>query len=459
VKTSHKTAGGGASRRRAGTEWSRRDFLRRGGLWLGAAAGAPGFLAGGSSPGGKLNIACVGVGGRGWSDLQAVDGENIVAICDVDEVRAGAALKRFGRRRFYRDFRRMLDRHAKEIDAVVAATPDHTHAAVVMAAIELGKHVYCEKPLAHSLYEARRVTEAARAKGVRTQLGNQGHSFSSIRRFCEMIWSGVIGQVREIHAFCRHSYCPSTRVRPKETPPPPKTLDWDLWLGPAMWRPYHPVYLPGKWRGWVPFGTGIVGDWVCHVVDPVFWALDLGAPTVVRAEAVDYADPRIRAETYPPGARIEYQFPAKGSRPAVKLTWHEGSAAPPRPPELEPGRELPRIGAWVAGDKGTIMYGSHGAAGVQLIPAKRMREYKMPPPTLPRSKGHHREWIEACKGGPEAGSNFNYGGPLTEIALLGVLAMRFNGQTLHWDARSLRVLNLPEANRWVRPPWREGWRL
>jgi len=161
-------------------------------------------------------------------------------------------------------------------DAVVAATPDHTHAAVVMAAIELGKHVYCEKPLAHSLYEARRVTEAARAKGVRTQLGNQGHSFSSIRRFCEMIWSGVIGQVREIHAFCRHSYCPSTRVRPKETPPPPKTLDWDLWLGPAMWRPYHPVYLPGKWRGWVPFGTGIVGDWVCHVVDPVFWALGGG---------------------------------------------------------------------------------------------------------------------------------------------------------------------------------------
>jgi len=440
---------------------TRRDFLWRSAVGAAFAIVPASVLgrAGQTPPSGKLNLACIGVGGRGKDDLDGVKGENIVALCDVDQSRAADAFKAFPGARQFQDFRRMFDQMGKEIDAVVVATPDHTHAVPAMMAMQQGKHVYCEKPLTHSLHEVRALTEAARKYKVATQLGNQGHSSETIRQFVEMIQAGAIGTVREVHAWCQNSYRPRQyRVRPTDTPPVPPTLDWDVWLGPAPQRPYHPVYLPGKWRGWVDFGTGIIGDWTCHVLDPVFWALNLDAPTSVVAQAEEYDDPKVRAETHPAVYTLDYEFPARGARPAVKVRWFSGTL-PPRPEELESGRKLVSIGAIVMGDKGKIMYGSHGAASAQLIPAEKDKAYERPPKTLPRSKGHYEDWIAACQGGPPASSSFDYGGPLTEVALLGALALRMNGQRLEWNAKKLKVTNNAEANQYVNPPYRKGWKL
>jgi predicted dehydrogenase len=236
-------------------------------------------------------------------------------------------------------------------------------------------------------------------------------------------------------------------------------VDWNNWISAAPYRPFHPVYHPGKWRGWVDFGTGVLGDWTCHIIDPVFWALDLGAPNSVQAEADEYTDPRVRAETFPPGCSIRYEFPARGSRPAVGLTWFDGRRVPPRPPELEPGKDVPGMGAIVLGEKGTILYGSHGAAGARLLPETRWRAYQKPPQTIPRSQGHHEEWALACKQGGRTGSPFGYGGPLTELALLGAIALRFPGQRLDWDSAAMRIANHKEANAWLQPPRRKGWEI
>jgi predicted dehydrogenase len=446
---------------RSRTTLSRRAFLRRTAVTT-SFSFVPAHILGrteAASPNGKLNLAMVGVNGRGGANLDGVKSENIVALCDVDRDRASRAIEAHPNARFFTDFRVMFDRMHREFDAVVVSTPDHTHAPAVLRAIALGKHVFCEKPLAHSLQDVRRITNAAREANVATQLGNQGHSSDSIRQFVEMIHDGAIGTVREVHAWCQNSYRPrGYTVRPEETPPVPDSLNWDLWLGPAPKRPYHPVYHPGRWRGWVDFGTGIIGDWTCHVVDPVFWALDLGSPTSVIAHAEEYDDPKVRAETYPRASRLQFEFPKRGQQPPVRLHWYSG-CQPERPEELESNRDLVGIGAIVIGDKGKIMYGSHGAAGAQLIPASKNTAYQRPPRTLPRSNGHHEDWIEACKGGPAASSNFNYGGPLTEVALLGVLALRFNGQKLEWNPETLQISNLPEANRHVAPPCRDGWQV
>ncbi len=439
----------------------RRRFLQIN-LGLAATAVVPSFVLGrgGQPPSQRLNLICIGVGGRGGDNFGQMLGENIVGICDVDESRAVAARTKAPGARFHRDFRQLLDQVGSQADAVVVSTPDHTHAAVLMRAIQMGKHVYSEKPLAHSIHEVRRLREAARTKGVVTQLGNQGHATDSIRTFCEMVQDGALGTVREVHAFCGNSYRPRGFVLPPaETPPVPPNLDWDLWLGPAPARPYHPVYHPGRWRGWLQFGTGIIGDWTCHVLDPSFWALDLDAPTSITATAADYADARVRAETAPPGSVIQYEFPAEGGRPAVKVTWFDGNFAPPRPPELEPQRKMPSIGAVILGDRGRAMHGSHGAGGWQLLPKARNDAYQQPAARLPRSRGHHEEWIAACKGGPGVGSSFEYGGPLTEVALLGLIALRFPGQRLEWDARTATFPNFPAANVLVNPPRRDGWPL
>ncbi len=440
---------------------SRRGFLYRTSAVAASLSVVPASILGrgATPPSGKLNVACIGVGGRGAASVGGVRGENIVALCDVDVSRAAAARGKNPKAAFFQDFRRMFDKMEKEIDAVTVATPDHTHAVAAMAAIRRSKHVFCEKPLAHSMLETRTLTEAAREMKVATQLGNQGHSSNSIREFCEMIWDGAIGTVREAHAFVQSSYTPRYRVRPPETPAVPTSLDWGTWLGPAPERPYHPVYHPGKWRGWVDFGTGITGDWTCHVLDPIFWALDLGAPTSAIADASDYDDPKIRAETCPPACMTRYDFPAKGDRPSVKVFWYEGDRQPPRPPQLEANRKLPRIGAVIIGDKGAIMHGSHGAGGAQILPATRWNDYERPPRTLERSKGHHADWLIACKGGKPSSASFEYGGPLTEVAMLGVLAQRFNGEKLLWDTKALRITNHPEADRLLRPPMRQGWAL
>jgi len=446
------------------TAVSRRRFMQ------GAAAGAMAFSlvprrvlaqAGQPAPSDKLNLGCVGVAGRGGDNINELAGQNIVALTDVDWAHAAKTLEKFPGAKRYKDYRKMLDEMDKSIDAVVVSTPDHTHAVAAMAAIKRGKHVYCEKPLAHSVWEVRQLMQAAREHKVVTQLGNQGHSFDHIRMFCEWIWDGAIGKVTEVHARCGSNYSKIRRleeVAKAGEVAVPDMLDWDLWLGPAQHRPYHRAYLPGQWRGWMPFGCGVIGDWVCHVVDPVFWALKLGAPTSVQARTFDY-NPTDHADTFPPRSIVRYDFPARGDLPPVTLMWYDGEARPPRPAELESGRKDLDTGAIVVGDKGKIMYGSHGAGGARIIPESKMKEYKQPAKSLPRVKNHHADWVAAIRDGKAAGSDFSYGGPLTEIALLGVIAMRLSGQRLDWDGANMRFTNSDEANKLLTPTFRMGWSL
>ena len=442
---------------------SRREFL-------GSAAATAAFTivprhvlggAGHVPPSEKLNIAGIGVGGQGASDLGNVSSQNIVALCDVDWRHAAGTFNRYPNARKYRDFRKMLDKEDKNVDAVVVATPDHVHAPASMAAIRRGKHVYCEKPLTHSVYEARKVAEAARAHKVATQMGNQGQASERTRLICEYIWDGAIGPVREVHVWTDRPlrglnsvYWPQGVDRPTETPPVPDTLDWDLWVGPAPFRPYNPAYLPFKWRGWWDFGTGALGDIGCHALDPVFRALKLGYPVSVEAVST-----LVNNETYAVASVVHYRFPARGDMPAVKLTWYDGGMRPPRPDELEDNRQIGTNGALFIGDKGKML-------GERLIPESRMREYGKPPQLLPRSPGHHQEWIDACKGGKPAGSNFpEHAGLLAEVVLLGNVALRpemkekMNRTRLLWDGPNLKITNIPEANRFLKREYREGWSL
>lgn len=411
-------------------------------------------------PSRKLNIAGIGVGGMGAGDIGGVArGNNIVALCDVDTLRSADTFKKFPAARPFRDFRRMFDAMEKEIDAVVVATPDHCHAVAAMAAIRRGKHVYCEKPLAHSVHEVRALMRAAREHKVVTQLGNQGHSFGTIRDFCEWVWDGAIGSVHTIDAGCAAVNSGLDRLpQLGQTHAVPATLDWDLWLGPAEARPYHPAYLPGKWRGWTPFGNGTIGDWACHVLDPVFWALDLGAPRTIQAQVKNY-EYKTQGDAFPRSDIITYEFPAKGKRGPVTLRWHSGAEPIPRPPELAPDEKGVETGAVVKGDKGTIIYGSHGAGNVRLVPQAKMDAYRPPAKTLPRVPGHHQDWLDAIRNGGKAGSDFSYGGPLTELAMLGVIAIKMAGTKLEWDAERMRFPNCPEAEPHLNPPYRAGWVL
>ncbi len=321
--------------------------------------GGPGHVA----PSDKLSIAGIGAGGMGENDIRSIaPGNNMVALCNVDS-RHATAMSLFPKAKQYRDFRKMFDEMENKIDAVIVATPDHTHAVAAMAAIKRGKHVYCEKPLAHSIHEVRELVKAARQYNVVTQMGNQGHSFEAIRLFCEWIWDGAIGGVHTIHTGCAWVESGIDQLKNVRTPEPvPEGVDWDLWLGPAQFRPYHSAYMPGSWRGWMPFGGGAVADGTCHVVDPVFWALDLGAPRTVQAEVPDY-DFKTQGDACPKGEKITYEFPAKGRRGPITMHWYGGSIRIPRPEVLEKHRDVVRDGAVVIGERGTIMYGRHGGRG------------------------------------------------------------------------------------------------
>jgi len=448
-------------------EISRREFV-------GGAAAAMAFtivpqhVLGGTDhtpPSEKLNIAGIGIGGQGGHDLGQMESENIVALCDVDDEHAAKTYNAYPKAKRYRDFRMMLEEQ-KDIDAVVVATPDHTHALVAMAAIKAGKHVYVEKPLTYSVYESRKLTEAAREAKVVTQMGNQGHASEDIRNVCEWIADGAIGPVREVHAWTTHAVWPQGIERPKETPPVPDGLDWDRWLGPAPYRPYHPAYHPMLWRGWWDFGTGAIGDMGCHVLDAPYWALNLGYPTSVEASASIYVpvvtwDKPVNTESYPRASIVRYEFPARGSMPPVKLTWYDGGMTPPRPAELEEGRQMGNSfgGVIFIGDKGKIMCGGHGGVGARIIPESKMKEYNRPPKTIPRSPGHHAEWVNACKSGQAAGSNFDYAGPFTEVVLLGNIALRMMHEKLYYDGPNMKVTNLPDANEYIHREYRQGWEL
>ena len=434
-------------------------------------------------PSETVNVAVIGTGGQGLRNIKTLlqlPDVRVIAVCDVaDEIdysrfwyggKGGRApaLEVVGKHdsgrkgtadrnacKPYVDFRKMLAAE-KAIDAVVVATPDHTHAVATMAAIRTGKHVYCEKPLAHSIHEVRKVTEAAREARVATQMGNQGHSGEGIRLTVEWIRDGAIGNVREVHAWSKTGvdWAGYRTARPDRTPPVPRGLNWDLWIGPAPSRPYHPAYHPYNWRGWWDFGTGAVGDMGCHNLDPAFWALKLGHPTSVEARATNRS-----AETSPLASIIYYRFPARDGMPPVAVTWYGGGIMPPRPAELEPGRDLNGRGDGIlfVGEKGKIMCAGW-AGSPRLIPEARMKAYRRPAKTLPRSKGHHRDWIDACKGGRQASSSFGYAGPMTEVILLGNVALR-TGQKLRWDGPNMKAANLADADACIRPEYHNGWAL
>jgi len=430
---------------------TRREFLAAtamGGAGLWAARRT--IWAQVKSPNEKLNIAGIGVGGRGADDIAGVSTENIVALCDVDERRAAQTVKRFPKAKRYADFRKMLD-EVKEIDAVVIATPDHTHAPAAVMAMKLGKHVYCEKPLTHSVYEARVLAETAAKHRVATQMGIQGHSYDGHRRAVELLQAGVIGTVREVHSWSDRPIWPQGIDRPTDTPPVPKDLNWDLWLGPAPWRPYHPCYVPFNWRGWWDFGTGAIGDMGIHNMDVVFWGLKLGAPISVEAEVSD-----VHAETAPKWSIVRFEFPGRKGMPPVKLTWYDGGKKPPK--ELADGQELPDNGALLIGEKGKMLSPDWHADNFKLLPESAFEGFKGPDPAITRSPGHHEEWVLACKGGAPAMADFSYSGLITEAVLLGNVAIRA-GKKIEWDAKNLRVTNCPEANQFIRREYRKGWVL
>ena len=444
---------------------------------VGAAAAVAAFTfvpkhalgaAGQPSANNKLNIAGIGVGGRGAADIEGVSSENIAFLCDADLRSASGTIKKHPNAKVYRDFREMLQKEDKNIDAVVIGAPDHIHAPAAIMAMKMGKHVYVEKPMAHTIYEARQMTKVAKETGVVTQMGNQGHAGDGLRLYREFIHAGAIGTVSEVHVWSdragtpERAWWPQGIRRPKESSPVPENLDWDLWLGPARWRPYakfpnskgeQVAYCPFNWRGWWDFGCGAIGDMAVHNADPAFFALDLGAPTAVQAETSP-----VNNETLPVWNIITFEFPAKGSRPAVKMVWYDGAKLPPAPAELE-GRKLGDNGILFIGDKGKLLGGSH--AGVpRLIPESRQKEYGRPPKTLPRSPGHHQEWIDACKARKpqDAKSGFWYAGPFVEALLVGNLAVRLQ-KRVEWDSVKMRSPNCPEADNYITKFYRAGFNL
>lgn len=461
--------------------------------FLGATASTAAFMAvpgyvvglnGQTSPNNKLNIAGIGIGGQGGSDLASIDkespGENIVALCDCDWRHAGGTFRRYPNAKQFRDYRKMFD-EVKDVDAIVVGTPDHHHAFASMEGLKRGKHVYCEKPLTHSVWEARQVAEAAKKAKVTTQMGNQGAGSEDTRRLCELIWHGAIGNVLEAHIWTDrpsqglfNEYWPQGVPRPKEAPAVPQTLDWDLFLGPAPERPYNPIYHPFKWRGWWDFGTGALGDIGCHAMDPVYRALKLGAPVSVEA-----ASTRVNTETFPLGSMVTYQFPARGpeiqahnphvkglsgvgaggvAMPAMKLVWYDGGLRPPRPAGLDDEQVMGDNGRLLIGDKGFML-------GNRVYPTQRAKDVGDIPRTLPRVAGHYKDWVDACKAGRPSGADFAWAGPLAEGVLLGNVPLRvqlrekLTRYRLLWDSAALAFTNLDEANQFVRREYRPGWSL
>ena len=433
---------------------TRREFL--------AAAAAAGVMAklpaaeravrtGELVKGRKINIACVGCGGKGADDVRQFSGENIVGLCDVDFNRAASTFSAHPDARIFRDWREMLAALDPQIDAVVVSTPDHMHFPIAMRAMEMGKHVYVQKPIAHTVSEARQMLEAARRHKVVTQMGNQGHSNEGTRLMKEWVEAGVIGEVREVHIWTNRPIWPQNQQLPKEAMRVPPTLDWNRWLGVAPWRPYNSRYLPFNWRGWWEYGTGAIGDMGCHTMDATFWALNLDAPTHVSAEVQGGS-----FYSCPAGSVITYEFPARGTRPAVTVKWFDGACKPPRPKELDADIGMDGAGQLLFGSKGVIMAPGDYCDLPRLLPRSAMKEFRrnMPPKTLPRVRnGHYQNWLDGIRGVVEAPcSNFEHASPLCEMAMLGAIAVR-SRTAFNWDSAAMRCDN-PEAQKLVTKTYR-----
>lgn len=422
---------------------NRRSFLRRT-VWVAAAAASwPAIGQPARSANDRLNLGIIGVANRGGDNLGGVAHENIAALCDVNEAYLEKAAQRFPKAKLYHDFRKMLEQ--RDLDAVVVSTADHTHAPATLAALHSGRDVYCEKPLTHTVSEARLVAQATRAGKRVTQMGTQIHAGKNYRRVVELIKSGAIGPVAEAHNWA-DSVWAGRRVQPVP-PPPPANFHWDLWLGPAPPRPFDPAYVPAAWRGWWQFGGGAMADMACHHMDLSFWALDLRHPETVEAHG-----PPLKAETAPEWLIVEYQFPARGAQPPLRLTWYNGGK---RPRYFEEG-VLPK---WGGG--GTLFVGSKGMLLADydrhiLLPEKDFVDFQRPAAFIPDSVGHHQEWLNACRTRGPTTCNFQYGGMLTESVLLGNVSYRL-GKKLTWDAARLQVDHCPEAALFVRHHYRQGW--
>ncbi len=430
------------------TGFDRRDFLKT--ATAGTAAISAGLWTGGAmaesrSANQKLNIACIGAANRAAADIAGVLGENIVALVDVDKTYLDRKLKEIPNARPYADYREMLEREKGKIDAVVVGTPDHHHAPATIRAIRQGLHVYCEKPLTHTVREARLIAEAAKKHGVATQMGTQIHAGNNYRRVVEIIQSGAIGDVTDVHVWVGKGW--GGGERPKGGQEPPATLSWDLWLGPAPKRPFVPGrYHPAQWRRWWDFGQGTLGDMGCHYMDLPFWALKLRHPTSCVAEG-----PKVHPETCPLGLIVHYEFPQRGNLPACKLTWYDGN----KTPKKVAGERVPGSGVMFIGSEGKMFanYGSY-----KLFPKDKFASYMPPEPTIPNSIGHHAEWIKACKDGSPTTCNFDYSGALTEAVLLGNVAYRV-GKKIEWDAANLKATNTSEADQYISKQYREGWEV
>lgn len=425
---------------------TRRNFLHTAALTgLGACAWpAPRLLAAGRSANEKLNVGVVGVGGRGASNMNGVARtENIVALCDVDEQRLAQAADKYSAARQYTDYRRMLQQN--DIDAVLVNTPDHTHAAISLAAMMLGKHVYCEKPLASSVYEARLMADEAARTGVVTQMGNQVHASDHLRRVAELLKAGVLGRVEKVVTVCHKVLRHSGGDLPTDTPTVPEHLHWDQWLGPVPQRPYLPVYHPGGWRVFWGLGSGNFGDMGCHILDAPYWGLNLRYPIRIEAEG-----PPPHPHVAPKRKMVRYQFEREEGGSPLEVVWYDGELAPA-------GEVIEGVsdGVMVIGERGRLVYNFRGGA-TQLLPADKFADIELPEPSLPRPQNHYVEWTEACKGRGETASDFQYGGALTEMVLAGVVAYRI-GEPLEWNGREMRATNCPEADSLIRPPVRPGW--
>jgi predicted dehydrogenase len=452
---------------------SRRNFIKGGaalagaGVWVATRDVA--FAA--EQPKGaneKFNIACVGVGGKGGSDTDhAGKFGNIVALCDVDQVRLDDKGQLYEKAKRYTDYRKMFDEMGDKFDAVTVSTADHTHAPAAMRALRLGKHVYIQKPMTHTVFEARALRDAAKEKKVATQMGNQGTASPGLRKGVEVIRSGAIGPVKEVHVWTNRPVwpqAPGIMQRSADMPPVPPTLNWDAWLGPAPERPYHPDYHPFKWRGWWDFGTGALGDMACHTANLPFMALNLKYPTSVVGECGD-----LNPETFPRWAHVIWQFPEREGMPALDFHWYEGQMLARKllpPLELFHGQQPSDSGSLMVGEKGVMYSPSDYGSDWKLLPEKDFAGYQPPSESLPRNptgddEGMKWEWLEAAKAGkPEiALSNFDYAGVLTETVLMGNIAIRLPGQKLEWDGEMAKFKNSEAANKFVSKEYRKGWEL
>jgi predicted dehydrogenase len=441
---------------------SRRRFLKATASIPFGAAIVPRHVIGGPSqtpPSQKLNIGCVGIGGQGGGltrEMATFDNVNIVALCDVDEAYAAHTVKQHPNAPFYQDYRVMLEKE-KHLDAVVVWTPDHWHAPISIAAMRMGKHVYCEKPLAHTIEESRLMGQVATETNVVTQMGNNGHAGQGLRMTKEWIDAGAIGPIRKIHVWSDRPgvfWDTQGKRRPKETPAVPQTLNWDLWQGPAPPHTYHPDYAPRKWRGWFDYGCGALGDMMVHNADPAWYALDLGAPTAVEAMTSE-----TNPDSFPVWSIVTWHFAAKGARGPIKLTWYDGGKQPTPPPGMESDRKLDSNGIYFVGVQGAILCG--GWSGTpRLVPESKMHEFERPEPTIPRSPGHRIEWVNACLADrpQDAQAGFWYSAPFTEALLVGVLPIRL-GKRIEWDAETMTAKNAPEAETLIRKQYREGFEL